>query len=144
MPSWRDLASQSAQDDLDELLNLALGFAQEQLDKHGAFFPYAAAVSADGATRMIAVDLGTERPASNDVIAACVEALKAGKHELRAAVVVADVRLPELDSDAVCVDLEHAEGTALRVLLPYAKRRLRKDVVYGDLRAESGQRIIWA
>lgn len=127
MSSWRDTASAQAQADLDGLLNAALGFAQHQLAKRGEFFPYATAVTTDGHAEMIAAppNPANDRPASSDVIASLVEQLTARRHQLRAAAIVADVRTAELGGDAIEVSLEHAEGPALRVLLPYTKRRLR-------------------
>jgi len=56
--SWRETTSQQAQEDLDALLELTLPFAQQQLAEHGEFFPFAAAVGADGAPRLIAADPG--------------------------------------------------------------------------------------
>lgn len=65
MTSWRDGASEQAQADLDGLMNVALGFAQQQLAKHGEFFPCAAAVRWDGQIEMIAAppDPRNDRPA---------------------------------------------------------------------------------
>jgi hypothetical protein len=144
MPSWRDNASPQAQADLDELLNTALGFAQQQLASHGEFYPYAAAVRADGQTEMIAgrPDTASKNPAAADVIASCVAELTSRQHAIRAAAIIADVRLPELGSDAIEVSLEHAEGQALRVHLPYTRRR--KDISYGPVRASVGSRRVWA
>ena len=145
MTSWRDSASEEAQADLDGLLNAALGFAQQQLAQHGEFFPFAVAVRADGQVGMIAAHpRETDHPASGDVIASCVAVLTARQNEFRAGGVVADVRLPDLGSDAVEVALEHADGQALRVQLPYSKRRFRKDIDYGQLRAAPATRRIWS
>jgi hypothetical protein len=46
------------------------------------------------------------------------------------------------DSDAVRVELEHMDGVAIAVALPYAKKRFR-GVGYGDIRATSSTRAIW-
>lgn len=146
MASWRDDASPQAQRDLDELLNVALGFAQQELSKHGEFYPYAAALGTDGSAEMIAgrPAQGGEHPQTADVIDACIFALATKRAQIRAGVVVANVHLPELGGDAVEVDLEHVEGQALTVLLPYTKKRFRKDISYGPLRVQAGHRRIWA
>jgi hypothetical protein len=44
------------------MLNASLGFAQQQLADHGEFYPYAAAIHADGQTEMIAGQVRTARP----------------------------------------------------------------------------------
>lgn len=146
MTSWRDSASPQAQDDLDGLLGVAIEFAQQQLDTRGEFFPYAAAVGTDGQAEMIAArpDPHDEHPASADVIDACIAALTNKRGQIRAGAVVADVRLSDQGSDAIRVDLEHAEGHALTVLLPYTKKKLRRGIDYGQIRAQAGHRRIWA
>jgi hypothetical protein len=144
MTSWRDSASPQAQHDLDSLLEPALGFAQQQLAKHGEFFPYAVVVRADGETEMIAgrPDPDDERPASNDVIDACRIVLTERRDHLRAVAVIADVRLRE-GSDAIRVELEHTEGAALTVLLPYSKKRFGRGIDYEQLQAATGERHVW-
>jgi hypothetical protein len=85
MASWRDHASQQAQDDLDGLLNAVLPLAQQMLDKHGEFFPFAVAVDVYSDTRMIMgdPDLG-ERPPSAEVIATILQGLQREREEFRA------------------------------------------------------------
>lgn len=146
MSSWRDTASAQAQADLDGLLNAALGFAQHQLVERGEFFPYAAVVTTGGEAEMVEAppSPADDRPASSDVIASCMAQLNSRRHHLRATAIVADVRMPELGGDAIEVSLEHAEGPALRVLLPYTRRRFRKGIEYGQVRAESCTRRIWS
>ncbi len=143
MTPWRDTASQQAQDDLDGLLEPALGFAQQQLDKHGEFYPYAVVVDADGQQRMVAADTGDDRPASPDLITTLFSTLSDERSSLRAAAIVADVRLPEANSDAIRVTLEHSERVALTVLLPYRIRRLGRGVDYGNLQAGAATAFIW-
>ena len=143
MASWRDLASQQAQDDLDGLLNAALPFAQQMLDEHGEFFPFAVAVDVYSDTRMIMgdPDLG-ERPPSAEVISTILQELQRSREEFRAVARVADVRTA--DSDAVRVDLEHSEGPSMAVLLPYKKRRLRGGFEWGNLAATVAGPAVWA
>lgn len=144
MPSWRDGASPQAQHDLDELLNTALGFAQHQLASRGEFYPYAAAIRVDGQAEMIAArpDTGGEHPAAADVVASCVAELTSRRHALRAASITTDVRLSELGGEAIEVSLEHAEGQALRVQLPYTRQPA--GISYGPIRASAGDRRLWS
>lgn len=144
MPSWRDSTSPQAQSDLDKLLNASLGFAQQQLASHGEFYPFAAAIRADGQTEMIAGQprAATEHPAPADIIASYAAQLASRQHAVRAAAIIADVRLPDHGGDAIDVSLKHAEGQALRVLLPYARKRTA--ITYGQIRASAGNRRIWS
>lgn len=140
--SWRASASQQAQDDLDGLLDVALPFAQQMLDKHGEFFPYAVVLDGDGAPRMVAGDPGQgERPASLDVLDILLDGIRAQRDEIRAAALVSDVRLAE--SDAVRVELEHREGQALVAFLPYRKKRMRRGMEYADVVGSAGTPQVW-
>ncbi|MCP3880625.1 MAG: hypothetical protein GY701_19870 [Sulfitobacter sp.] len=145
MTSWRDNASSQAQADLDSLLNTALGFAQQQLDAHGEFFPYAVAIDTAGQAEMIASrpDPDDEHPRSTDVLDTCIAALVSQRDILRAGAIVADVRLPDAGTDSIQVDLEHTDGHALTVLLPYMKKRWR-GIEYGELQAQPGRSQIWS
>lgn len=143
MASWRESASPRAQEALDQLLNFALGFAQRQLAKHGEFFPYAAAIGLDGKPELIAgrPDHGGEQPTSLDVIDASISALVDQRDQVQAAAVVADVRTA--DGDAIKVDLEHAEGQTLSVLVPYHRTNVDQRIEYGQIRAQAGRPQIW-
>ena len=145
MASWRDTALDEAQQQLDGLLGVGLGFAQQQLEKHGEFFPYAAVIeSGNGEARMIAAqpsDVG-ETPASTDVLASLVAALRDRRDQISAAAVVANVTIPS--GDAIRVDLEHAEGQALTILLPYSKRTADGGVDYGEIQAQAGHAQVWS
>lgn len=57
---------------------------------------------------------------------------------------VADVRVKASGEDAIDVALEHSEGHAMNVLLPYAKAGSAEDVEYGDLSAAPADKQIWA
>jgi hypothetical protein len=140
MTSWRDSASQQAQDDLDGLLNMTLPFAQQMLSKHGEFYPFGAAMTTSGETRLLAGELGQEHPASDDVLSLLVEGLRQDRGSLRAVAICSDVRLP--DFDAIRVELEHRDGQAMAVLLPYKKKRFGRGVDYDDLRGGTAEKQV--
>jgi hypothetical protein len=142
MASWRNSASQLAQDDLDELLNAVLPFAIETLGRHGELYPFGATIAKDGQTALSAADPGVgKRPNSNEVLALLRDGVSADKDALRAAAYVADVRVE--GSDAIRVELEHSEGVAIVVLVPYSRSRLRKSVKPGAMRVQLGELHAW-
>jgi hypothetical protein len=124
-------------------LNAALPFAQQMLAKQGEFFPYGVAMSRDGQIAMIAGYTGTEKPPSTEVLAVLYEGLRTKAEENRAAAVVSDVRLRGEGTDAIQVEVEHREGIALKVFLPYRKKRLGGGLATGEMRGEAGERRIW-
>jgi hypothetical protein len=136
-------------DEMDSLLDMLLPFAQQQLEKHGEFFPFAASIDSSGTPAMVAVDLGDEHPASTDVIDSLYEALarSAASGEIRAGGLCADVRITPPESgdqtNAIRTSIEHAEGDPVEVFMPYAKTRMRA-FQFGDLFAQAGTPRIFA
>jgi hypothetical protein len=143
MASWRDSLSEEAQADVDRTLNEALPFAQQMLERHGEFFPYAVKLTVGGDFEMVGATTEDEHPASADVLSKLYEGLTWERQTLRAAAIVADVRTGSSPSDAIRVEIEHREGIALAVLLTYTKKRLGRGVTFGTTDAAPGKRHIW-
>jgi len=142
MPSWRDSASQQCQDDLDGLLNVTLSFAQQMLEHRAEFYPFGAALSTGGEVQLLGADTGPDdRPVSAAVHASLLDGIRCARADYRAVAICSDVRLP--DSDAVRVELEHQDGQAMAVLLPYTKKRFSRGVEYGELRGGTATRQVW-
>src|SRR5688500_9669351 len=116
--SWRDSASQEAQDDLDGLLNHSLGFAMQMLEKHGEFMPFAATVTVEGDNQMVMAPSGIDDDNSLAMIGRLRAGVMASRDELRAAALTSDVRIN--GSDAIRVEVEHREGQAMTLLLTYS------------------------
>ncbi len=116
-----------AHPDLDRLLNVLLPFATESLAKAGEFYPFGAALDADGTPAMMAGYDGHDQPTVEAVIEHLMGGLrdKASKGEITTAGICLDawVTLPEASerTDAIEARLEHASGAAVRVFLPYVK-----------------------
>jgi len=126
-------------DDLDTLLGPLIEFAQLTLRRYGEFFPFGNVMLTDGEVRLIAADIGGERPASQDVIDQLVDGmrLQAKAGEIRATGICYDVRINQPDgrtTDAIAVELEHRLGDAVTVFVPYSKGRLT-GLKFGDLEA---------
>ncbi|MGQ0464422.1 MAG: hypothetical protein ACT4QG_03775 [Sporichthyaceae bacterium] len=143
MTSPIEAPSDEVQEELNGLLNVALEVAADQLSTVGEFYPFAVALGLDEEVRLVAPDMGgEEHPDSEMVLARCFEALASAHGDVRAAAVTADVWLNEADTDAVRVDLEHVDGLALRILLPYSKSA-DGELAFGELIAEQGDRAVW-
>jgi hypothetical protein len=142
MPSWRDSASRQCQDDLDALLDVTLRLARQMLEKNGEFYPFGATMSASGEAALLAADSGhDDRPASKAVHASLVDGIRQHRADYRAAAFCLDVRLP--DTDAVRVELEHQEGAAMAVFLPYKRKRFSRSIEFGELRGATADKQVW-
>ncbi len=150
MSSWRDETSPAVQGDLDDLLDAAIRAAQELLDSAGEFYPFAVALEGAGETRVLAAEVPTgprEVADPSAVLDLCWDGLRAESGELRAAAVASNVGGP--DGDAIAVALEHREGPAIEVFLPYAVqpkvggKKPPQKLLYGDLQAIPGQQRVW-
>jgi len=77
----------------ENLMNTALPFAEQMLQKHGEFFPYGAALKENGEIASVAGYDGRELPPSNDIIRLLKEAFVKGAKsgEYRATALVYDV-----------------------------------------------------
>ena len=128
---------------MDQLLNAAIPFAQEELAKHGQFYPYGAAITTDGDVKLLGAHSGTEKPRSQSLIDSLIEGAAQELSRLRAVALVADVRVSSGGGDAVRVEIEHREGLALTVLLPYVKKAFGRGVQYKQLSAAEGARRFW-
>jgi hypothetical protein len=145
MASWRDGMSEAAQADFEALLDVTVAFVKEQLPRFGEIYPYSAVVGRDGSTGIVMPDMGgNDHPSSDDVLKACIDGILSARAELRASALVADVTVPELATDAIQIDLEHSEGVAVRFLLPYWRKRIRRDFGFGELDAQTGPRLFWS
>jgi hypothetical protein len=150
MTSWRDETSDQAQDDLDNLLDLGLRTGQEQLEGAGEFYPFAVALDDAGESRLVQPELPARKGVADvaEVHELCWQALAAEAGSLRAVAVVTNVG--GAGGDAVAVALEHRDGVAIEVFLPYVtqgkvngKKPAQKHR-FGDLTAAEGQPRLWA
>lgn len=136
-----------AHPDLDALLDPLVRFAQQQLEKHGEFFPIGASVGGDGEVTLSAIELDDERPPSQAVIDGLVSSFRSNAEigAIRAAGVCLDVRTvapgTSDKTDAICVRLERP-GEAIAIYLPYRKPRLGR-MKYGELFATPGESLIY-
>jgi hypothetical protein len=148
--SWRDDTSQQVQDELDDLLDVSLRAAQQRLDDAGEFYPFAVTIAEVGRVGVLTPQVQTGPRAVADVAEVfelCWTTLRGQADTARAAAVVTNVGGP--DGDAIAVALEHREGPAIEVFLPYVaqgKTNGKKPPQrhrFGELQAAPGQSRIW-
>jgi hypothetical protein len=127
-----------AHPDLNALKDTLLPIAKQMLAEDGEFFPYGAFMTLSGEIVDSSADDKDERPPSRKLFDLLTEDFRrrAAKGEIRAAGICADVRVARPGetekTDAVHFALEHENGEALDVFLPYSLDSAN-DVVYGEL-----------
>lgn len=138
-PSWRESYPQSVQDDMDAVLDPSLDLATQLLEKYGFIRPYAWCVLADGTLTMVGVS--EDFPDTLSSLGFLWTSLKVNKDTYRTTAVTADMTVD--GADAVGVQIEHRDGPAIKVFLPYQKSRFRGKYTYGELFAAPDERHIW-
>ncbi|MBJ7330300.1 MAG: hypothetical protein JHC95_10405 [Solirubrobacteraceae bacterium] len=131
-------------EDMDELVDYLLSFAEHQIRARGEFFPFAAAMTADGEVAAVAVDMGDDHPDPSDVIDGLIEALRAAT-DTRAVGICVDVRVegPDGMTDAARAIIEHRDADPVAVFLPYRRKRLR-GCSFGELFASPADPLVYA
>lgn len=136
-----------ASPDLNKLFKAALSFAETMLAKEGEFIPFGVSMDNDGEVTLVSGDVGSEHPASNEVIQLLQTSFhdSARESRIRAAGVCMDVRVvppgEEKKTDAVCVRLAHVSGEVVEVFVPYAEQG-RHQYVYGNTFANQGGEFV--
>jgi D-arabinose 1-dehydrogenase-like Zn-dependent alcohol dehydrogenase len=125
--SWRENASQQAQDDLESLFAECMDVAFQLLSKNKAFYPFALTLSKDGKFAIAGTFNGEEHPLSQDVVSELKAALTMSRNEIKAAAIVDDVKV-DRRYDAVRASMEHCEGTAIEIIVPYEMSVIFKKV----------------
>ena len=132
-------AKQEAEQVMDPLLSIAASL----LEKHGEFYPIGGYLSSDGRFTVAGFHGGSENPTSDEVIRDLrrVFTQTAAKAGYRAVGLAYDVRVtPPRGSgptDAVLVELEHANGYRVNVYWPY-RRPPNGPPIFGDAFAVAG------
>ena len=146
MHSWGTGVDDTAQAELDRLLDTALRFAQSQLAQAAHFDPCALVLADDG--RILEIDQDrsglSKHPEAPELIANAVRHLRQVRGEIRASALVVNTRLAREHTDAVEVRVEHRSGVAAIVLLPYKRATFGARVDYGTLSGFVGRPQVWA
>jgi hypothetical protein len=135
-------------DEIQEILNFLLPYAEQMLNEHGEFYPYAAALDSDGELNAVATDVEDETPDVGELLLALHQGLRerAAEGAIRASGIAADVTLTDPDSgettDAVQVELDHADADAVDIFVPYETEA--EGIKFGELVAAEGREPVFA
>ena len=127
-----------SRDELNRLLNAMIPFAQDMLGKYGQFVPFAGVLNAEGEIELLGGFADNENVTAQEIHDVLLDGLQQSAREgkYRATGLCADVHVrrgqADQGSDAIGVSLEHSDGTALDVYLPYTKPAPGQ-IEYGEL-----------
>lgn len=133
-----------AHPDFDELLNVLIPFAQQQLQQHGGFFPFGATVTSAGE---VVCNAGYDKESAEaaELIELLTEAFRrdAAAGTIRTAALCYDGRTvppgKSKKTDAICIRMENREDRSSTVFLPYRKGWFGR-ISYGELFAAARER----
>jgi hypothetical protein len=123
---------------VEELMNEGIPFAERMLRQHGEFFPFGVVRNSDGSTQLVGASDGREHPPSQDLIELLNQQFRKGAESgnYAAIAIFFDVLATQPGSstktDAVQVGLEHRAGYCVDVFFPY-QRSADGTVQWGEL-----------
>jgi hypothetical protein len=140
--------SESSRQDFNLLLEPCLSLAKRLLSKFGEFLPFGHAMRANGEIESFAFDAGPDKTGRERVDYGLIAFREVAKTRgLRATALCFDVRVVppgESDkSDAIEIQMEHIDGAALSVFLPY-QRDSSGMFIYGTLFAAKAESMVFA
>jgi len=122
MASWRDGVPESVQNDFETAAAILEEQGGEWLAKNGEVAPFGLVIEGDDPPTEyypVTAEPGEGvAPDADEAIAILIEGCREGRDRWRVAGIAYDV-LVEEEQDALCMDLEHRDGYALRVLAAY-------------------------
>jgi hypothetical protein len=141
--SWRDGASAQTQADVDGLMRAALTLAAQRLTADGGFYPVAATLSRDGDLVFLTgpESLG-DSPTTEEVLESLFAEAPAYAARQRAFAVVADGSVPG-GRPGVRLEIEHKDGVALVLLVPYTRAAAGEPIAYGEMEGAVRPMQIW-
>lgn len=145
MVSWRDDASPQAQEDADSLLSTVLEVAGRRLVADGGFYPFGAAYTTSGELVLLDGDPGLgDSPTTDEVLGSLHVGTEQRRDEYRSIALAADVTgtVAGPEHTGVRVELEHREGTALVLLVPYTREP--EGLLLGEMEGALAERRVWA
>ena len=137
---WRDHASTTSQADLDLLFGDCIDLAGKQLEDLRTFTPFMLVLGNDGkkSARSGGCSNGADSKSQiRDALHAPDDRLR-----IRACAVALDVAIDD-GRDAIEVQLEHIEGVALDVVVPYLLTDGDVDVQIQSASASTGSHRLW-
>jgi hypothetical protein len=131
------------------LMNAVIPVAERMLKEHGEFYPYGGCMRLDGSITHIGTsDSDTDHPRSSDLLFVLKNSFKemASRRECKAVAVVlaVSVALPNAaeKSDAIQLNIEHADGYSVEVFFPY--RLVDGELIYGATLVQQGTHEVFS
>lgn len=134
---------------VEELMNEGIAFAERMLREHGEFFPFGVVRKSDGSIQHVGASDGREQPPSQDLIDLLNQGFRKGAEsgDYAATAIFFDVLITPPGSstktDAVQVGLEHRAGYCVDVFFPY-HRGSDGGVQWGELFASKREGSVFS
>src|ERR1700761_9474930 len=136
MSEWPGEASDEVQEDFDRLAEVTIAAAQHFLDLNGDFIPFPMAIKSDGELALIGLEQPQppSPPDPTEVIDGIVGLFRERRGSVRALAIGADIEIPAEAMDAIEVRLEHRDGFAITLIVPYQMDPLDESYLYDEPR----------